>query len=109
VIDPGLGIEIASLTASWVEAVTERQTVGRHVGDDGADVDVSQLVDTLGVRLGQNKVFRLTPVESALPGRLQVDAQFEPDRLLHRKLGGLGTLYDLCHRPAPAAWDHTTP
>jgi protein ImuB len=69
VIDPGLGIEIASLTASWVEAVTERQTVGRHVGDDGADVDVSQLVDTLGVRLGQNKVFRLTPVESALPER----------------------------------------
>ena len=27
------------------------------------------MVDTLGVRLGQNKVFRLTPVESALPER----------------------------------------
>ena len=46
-----------------------RQTVGRHVGADGADVDVSQLVDTLGVRLGQDKIFRLTPVESALPER----------------------------------------
>jgi len=68
-IDPGLGIETATLIASWVEAVTERQTVGRHIGTDGADVDVSQLVDTLGVRLGQNKVFRLAPVESALPER----------------------------------------
>ena len=69
VIDPGFGIESAALTASWVEAVTERQTVGRHLKDDGSDVDISQLVDTLGVRLGQNKVFRLTPVESALPER----------------------------------------
>ena len=69
VIDPGFGIEVASLTASWVEALTERQTVGRHVGEAGAEVDVSQLVDTLGVRLGQNKVFRFAPVESALPER----------------------------------------
>ena len=30
-IDPGFGIETASLTASWVEALPERQTVGRHV------------------------------------------------------------------------------
>jgi protein ImuB len=43
--------------------------VGRHAGADGADVDVSQLVDTLGVRLGQDKIFRLAPVESALPER----------------------------------------
>ena len=69
VIDPGFGIESASLTASWVEALPERQTVGRHMGQDGGEVDVSQLVDTLGVRLGQNKVFRLSPVESALPER----------------------------------------
>ena len=69
VIDPGFGIEVASLTASWVEALTERQTIGRHVGEAGAEVDISQLVDTLGVRLGQNKVFRFAPVESALPER----------------------------------------
>ena len=69
VIDPGFGIENAALTASWVEAVTERQTVGRHLNDDASDVDVSHLVDTLGVRLGQNKIFRLAPVESALPER----------------------------------------
>jgi protein ImuB len=27
-VDPGFGIEEATLTASWIEAVTERQTVG---------------------------------------------------------------------------------
>jgi protein ImuB len=69
VIDPGFGIEVAALTASWVEALTERQTVGRHVGEAGAEVDVSQLVDTLGVRLGPNKIFRAAPFESALPER----------------------------------------
>jgi protein ImuB len=70
VIDPGFGIETASLTASWVEAVVERQTIGRHVGMDGAQHDVSQLVDTLGVRLGEHNVFRLSPVESPLPERV---------------------------------------
>lgn len=69
VIDPGFGIETASLTATWVEALTERQTIGRHIAPGGSGVDVSQLVDTLGVRLGQNNVFRLAPVESALPER----------------------------------------
>ena len=69
VIDPGFGIEAASLTATWVEALTERQTIGRHVGESDGEVDVSQLVDTLGVRLGESKVFRLAPVESALPER----------------------------------------
>jgi protein ImuB len=69
VIDPGFGIESASLTASWVESMVERQTIGRHLSNDGSDVDVSQLVDTLGLRLGQNNVFRLSPVESELPER----------------------------------------
>jgi protein ImuB len=69
VIDPGFGIETATLTASWVEALPERQTVGRHLRADGTHVDVSQLVDTLGVRLGSNNVFRLAPVENALPER----------------------------------------
>ncbi len=69
VIDPGFGIEIASLTASWVEALAERQTIGAHLAEDGSQVDVSQLVDTLGVRLGSKNVYRLAPVESALPER----------------------------------------
>jgi protein ImuB len=68
-VDPGLGIETASLTASWVEAIAERQTVASHVSQGGNDVDVNQLVDTLGVRLGEKSVFRLAPVESELPER----------------------------------------
>jgi protein ImuB len=68
-VDPGFGIETASLTASWIEALTERQTIGRHVADGASEVDVSQLVDMLGVRLGQSQIFRLTPFESALPER----------------------------------------
>jgi protein ImuB len=53
-----------------VEAIVERQTVGGHLDDSGGNVDVSHLVDTLGVRLGSKKVFRLTPVESAMPERV---------------------------------------
>lgn len=68
-VDPGFGIEQATLTASWVEALSERQTVGGHLAPDGNDVDVGQLVDTLGVRLGPKAVFRLAPVESHLPER----------------------------------------
>jgi protein ImuB len=68
-VDPGFGIETAALTASWIEALSERQTVGRHVADGSAEVDVGRLVDTLGVRLGQANVYRIAPVESALPER----------------------------------------
>lgn len=68
-VDPGFGIEQATLTASWVEALTERQTVGRHVADANAEADVGSLVDTLSVRLGSRRVFRLAPVESEIPER----------------------------------------
>jgi protein ImuB len=40
------------------------------VGADGSQHDVSQLIDTLGVRLGENNVFRLAPFESLLPERV---------------------------------------
>jgi hypothetical protein len=66
-IDPGFGVELAALTASRVEALTERQTVGRHVEPDGSDL--GSLIDTLGVRLGTERVYRLAPVESELPER----------------------------------------
>jgi protein ImuB len=68
-VEPGFGIEEATLTASWVEALTERQTVGAHVAESGSEVDVSQLVDTLRVRLGDDRVYRLSPVESDIPER----------------------------------------
>jgi protein ImuB len=68
-VDPGFGIEQATLTASWVEALTERQTIGRHVANPGAEADIGSLVDTLSVRLGRKRLFRLAPVESEFPER----------------------------------------
>jgi protein ImuB len=68
-VDPGFGIERATLTASWVEALSERQTLGRHVADDGVDTDIGPLIDTLRTRLGPERVFRLAPVESEIPER----------------------------------------
>jgi len=68
-VEPGFGIEEATLTASWVEALTERQTVGAHVADGGSEADISQLVDTLRVRLGNERIFRVMPIESEIPER----------------------------------------
>jgi protein ImuB len=68
-VDPGFGVEEAILIASWVEALTERQTIGSHVAKPGEDADVASLVDTLQVRLGPKKVFRFAPVESEFPER----------------------------------------
>jgi protein ImuB len=68
-VEPGFGIEEATLTASWIEALSERQTVGAHVAEAGSEVDVSQLVDSLRVRLGNDRVFRLAPVETEVPER----------------------------------------
>ena len=65
-IEPGFGIEEATLTFSWVDALIERQTVGAHVAEAGAEVDVTQLVDI--ARATRNEgVFRLAQVESDVP------------------------------------------
>jgi protein ImuB len=70
-VDPGLGIEDATLTASWIEALTEKQIVGAHVARPGESADVSDLVDKLRVKLGAERVFRVAPVESELPERAE--------------------------------------
>lgn len=69
-VDPGFGIEEATLTASWIEAVTEKQIVGAHVARPGDDGDVSDLVDKLRVKLGAERVSRLVPHESDIPERV---------------------------------------
>jgi protein ImuB len=68
-VDPGFGIEEATLTASWIEAVTEKQIVGAHVAKPGENADVSDLVDKPRVKLGAERVFRVVPVESEIPER----------------------------------------
>jgi protein ImuB len=67
-VDPGFGIEEATLTAGVVEPLAARQ--GESLGQverDGADVSV--LVDRLGVRVGPKRLFRIVPVESDMPER----------------------------------------
>jgi protein ImuB len=68
-VDPGFGIEEATLTASWIEALTEKQITGSHVAKAGENVDVGELVDKLRIKLGAERVFRLVPVESDIPER----------------------------------------
>jgi protein ImuB len=68
-VDPGFGIEEATLTASWIEALTERRTIGVHVAKAGENADVGELVDRLRVKLGAERVFRVEPVESDVPER----------------------------------------
>jgi protein ImuB len=68
-VDPGFGIESASLVASWVEAMSERQTIGAHIEGAGEEVELANLIDTLRIRLGPDRVFKLAPVESDIPER----------------------------------------
>ena len=66
-IDPGFGIEEAVLCASRVEPLAERQD--SHLAAGPQAPDLAALVDTLLVRLGAARVYRLAPVESDLPER----------------------------------------
>jgi protein ImuB len=68
-VDPGFGIEGATLTASWIEALTEKQIVGAHVARPGESAEVGDLVDKLRIKLGAERVFRVVPAESDIPER----------------------------------------
>lgn len=68
-IDPGFGIEVATLCAEDVELLAERQV---RLGDDAealAQEGVAALVDRLTARLGEGRVFRTLPVQSHVPER----------------------------------------
>jgi protein ImuB len=70
-IDPGFGIDEMALVAARVEPLRERQAEAIAIRDaeprDAATL--ATLVDRLGVRLGQERVFRAAPVESRVPER----------------------------------------
>jgi protein ImuB len=70
-IDPGFGIDEMALVAARVEPLRERQAeavapLDAECRDQAA---LAPLVDRLGVRLGQERVFRAAPVESRVPER----------------------------------------
>lgn len=66
-IAPGFGIERMTLAASAAEPLNRRPAAVRLGAE--AVPDVSMLVDTLSNRIGANRLYRLTPVESDVPER----------------------------------------
>lgn len=66
-IDPGFGIEIMELAAILAEPFQERQTISSLVEEPEADV--SDLIDILANRVGQNRICRFSPVQSDVPER----------------------------------------
>jgi len=69
-VDPGFGIEEIVLVANRVDPLSETQTVARGIEAEDDAVDLSQLVDRLTARIGEDRVYRLTPVQSRVPERM---------------------------------------
>ncbi|MDL2409161.1 DNA polymerase Y family protein [Rhizobium calliandrae] len=66
-IDPGFGIEIMSLTATIAEPLVARQVISSLVEEPEADV--SGLIDIIGNRIGERRLFRVAPLASDVPER----------------------------------------
>lgn len=66
-IEPGFGIEVMTLAASVAEPIERRQTVSSLIEESVPDV--SDLIDTLMNRVGEQALYRLAPVASDVPER----------------------------------------
>ncbi|MGN6770094.1 MAG: Y-family DNA polymerase [Rhizobiaceae bacterium] len=66
-IDPGFGIEIMVLVAIQAEPLRDRQTISSLV--EAPEPDVSDLIDVLANRVGDNRLCRFVPVQSDVPER----------------------------------------
>ena len=66
-VDPGFGIERMSLAAPVAEPLDFRRGASSLV--DAPAPDISELIDTLANRVGDGALYRLAPVESAVPER----------------------------------------
>ena len=66
-VDPGFGIEIMSLTAVCAEPLAPRQVMSSLT--EAAEVDVTDLIDTLANRVGGQRLYRFAPVASDVPER----------------------------------------
>jgi protein ImuB len=66
-VDPGFGIEIMSLTATLAEPYGQTQMISSLT--DAPDTDVSGLIDILANRVGEERLYRMTPVASDVPER----------------------------------------
>ncbi|MBB3890571.1 protein ImuB [Phenylobacterium haematophilum] len=66
-VDPGFGIERMSLAAPVAEPLDYRRGASSLI--DAPAPDISELIDTLANRVGGGALYRLAPVESAVPER----------------------------------------
>ena len=69
-IDPGFGIDVATLAATHVEPLEAHQAnILRSVKSAACAEELAVLIDALENRLGDNRVYRLAPCESYIPER----------------------------------------
>jgi protein ImuB len=66
-IDPGFGIEIMRLAATLTEPLAPKQMISSFTEEPEADV--SHLIDTLANRIGEQRLYRFSPVASDVPER----------------------------------------
>ena len=66
-IAPGFGIELMALSAPVAEPLAYRAVASSLT--DGAEPDVSGLIDTLANRVGAQRLYRLAAVQSDVPER----------------------------------------
>jgi protein ImuB len=76
-IDPGLGVEAMRLVVPRMDVLVPVQAAARLTAADGEEPDIAPLIDRLANRLGAQRVYRVAPVDSAVPERSvrQVQAQ----------------------------------
>ena len=66
-IEPGFGIEIMTLAATHAVPLEAKQSISSLVDDTVPDV--SDLIDLLANRVGEERLYRVTPVASDVPER----------------------------------------
>jgi protein ImuB len=70
-VDPGFGIEAASVTARAATVIAASQSDFAGGENQAAKIAVAALIDSLASRLGEDKVWRPVPVQSHEPERAQ--------------------------------------
>lgn len=77
-IDPGFGIEQMRLTALAAEPLRAKQTISSLA--EAPEPDVSDVIDILANRVGEDRLYRFAPVQSDVPERsVQRIAPMSPD------------------------------
>lgn len=66
-IDPGFGVEVVTLEAGEVEALSGRQVRLDSLLEAGSAEGLAPLIDRLTNRLGEERVWKARPVESHVP------------------------------------------